>query len=201
MKVIDFQPPPSPRHTDFYLQNQVYLPALQDHLPGDVLRTFSSFLDFYYTARRDVITADDLDKLENAISWFHSFRTVFAPIRGAKGFSLPRQHSMVHYSSLIQLFADPNGLCSSITKSKHCHIVKETWRRSNRNDAIFQMLKMNQRFDQLNAARVAFTKCGMLDRTLLESVLVENGVYHINNSILNLTFLYAEYEARSAAKS
>src|SRR5258705_3200577 len=40
--------------------NQLYLPALQGHLPADVLRTFRAFLEFCYIARRDVITEDDL---------------------------------------------------------------------------------------------------------------------------------------------
>ena len=169
------------------MQYQVYLPALQGHLPGDVLCAFSSFLDFYYTARRDVITEDDLDKLDDAVSRFHSFRRVFTPIRGANGFSLPRQHAIVHYSSLIRLFAVPNGLCSSITESKHRRAVKEPWRRSNRNEVIFQMLKMNQRLDQLSAARVEFTKWGMLDGTLLESVLKPSGAYYIQNFIFDLS--------------
>ena len=175
---------------DLHLQYQVYLPALQGHLPGDVLRIFSAFLEFYYTARRDVITEDDLDKLEDVISRLHSFRTVFAPIRGAKGFSLPRQHAIVHYPSLIRLFAAPNRLCSSITESKHIRAVKEPWRRSNRNEAIFQMLRTNQRLDQLSAARVDFTKRGMLNGTLLESVLVANGAYYVNNCIYNLSSFF-----------
>jgi hypothetical protein len=170
--------------TDIWF-DQVYLPALQGHLPGDVLRTFSSFLDFYYIARRDVITEDDLDELDDAISQFHSFRDVFKPVR-ANGFSLPRQHAMVHYPALIRLFGAPNGLCSSITESKHIRAVKEPWRRSNRNEAVFQMLRTNQRLDQLSAARIDFTKRDMLNGTLLESVLLSSGAYSINNSSHNL---------------
>ncbi|KAH9037927.1 hypothetical protein EDB85DRAFT_1888285 [Lactarius pseudohatsudake] len=43
-----------------------------------------------------------------------------------KGFNLPRQHSMVHYVHLIQEFGAPNGLCSSITESRHITAVKKT---------------------------------------------------------------------------
>jgi hypothetical protein len=83
---------------------------------------------------------------------------------------------MVHYPSLIRLFGAPNGVCSSITESKHIRAVKEPWRRSSRNNALFQMLTTNQRLDQLSAARVEFTKRGMLHRTLLESVAAANGI-------------------------
>jgi hypothetical protein len=96
-------------------------------------------------------------------------------VRGDKGFSLPQQHSIVHYPALIWLFVAPNGVCSSITESKHICVVKEPWCHSSHNNALFQMLMTNQRLDQLAAARVNFTKRGMLDGTLMESVLA--GVY------------------------
>jgi hypothetical protein len=112
--------------TNPYLK--VYLPALQGHLPDDVLRAFQALLEFYYIARRDTITEDDLNKLDEAITCFHMCREVFSPIHGKNGFSLPRQHSIVHYPALIRLFGAPNGLCSSITESKHIRAVKEPWR-------------------------------------------------------------------------
>ena len=108
---------------------------------------------------------------QNAISDFHTYREVLSPLRGEKGFSLPRQHSIVHYPALIRLFGAPNGFCSSITESKHIRAVKEPWRRSSRNDALFQMLTTNQRLNQLTAAHVDFTKRGMLNGTLMESAL------------------------------
>ena len=145
---------------------------MQGHLPADVLRTFRALLEFYYIAHRDVITEEDLNELQDAISRFHSFREVFAPIRDGKGFSLPRQHAIVHYPELIRLFSAPNGLCSSIPESKHIRAVKEPWSRSNRNEALFQMLTTNQRLDQLAAARVDFTKRKMLNGTLSESLRV-----------------------------
>jgi hypothetical protein len=43
------------------------------------------------------------------------------------GFALPRQHALVHYLMLIRLFGLPNGLCSSITESKHIKAVKQPW--------------------------------------------------------------------------
>jgi hypothetical protein len=49
------------------------------------------------------------------------------------------------------------------------------------------MLKMNQHLDQLSAARVEFTKWGMLDGTLLESVLKPSGAYYIQNFIFDLS--------------
>ncbi|OBZ78313.1 U2 snRNP component prp10 [Grifola frondosa] len=84
-----------------------------------------------------------------------------------EGFSLPRQHSLMHYHRMIWEFAAPNGLCSSITESKHIDAVKDPWRRSSRCDAVGQMLVTNQRNDKLAASRVDFNDRGMLDGTCL----------------------------------
>ncbi len=57
--------------------------------------------------------------------------------------SLPRQHSMMHYPLNIRKFGTPNGLCTSITESKHIKAVKEPWRRSNQYNTLSQMLISN----------------------------------------------------------
>jgi len=72
---------------------------------------------------------------------------------------------------LIHAFGAPNGLCSSITESKHIKAVKEPWRRSSRFEALSQMLLTNQRLDKLAATRVDFADRGMLQGTCLSAVL------------------------------
>ena len=79
------------------------------------------------------------------------------------GFSLPQQHSLIHYLMLIHVFGAPNGVCSSITESKHITMVKKPWRRSSRYEVLGQMLLINQHLDKLAAACVDFTSRGMLD--------------------------------------
>ena len=84
----------------------------------------------------------------------------------------------------------PNGLCSSITESKHIKAVKEPWRCSGRHEALGQMLLTNQQLDKLAVSHVDFRDQGMLDGTCLESEhiclsLCESfslpfGVSHIN---------------------
>lgn len=128
-------------------------------------------MEFCYIARLDVITEKTLAELRDALVRFQHYRTVFqdTDIRPT-GFALPRQHSMVHYFFLIRQFGAPNGLCSSITESMHRHAVKKPWRRSNRYNAIGQMLLTNQRLDKLAAACVDFTERGMLDGTCLSDI-------------------------------
>jgi hypothetical protein len=131
------------------------------------VKCLSAFLDFCYIARRDTITSDALDHLQDALERFHCHREFFADTAGVKGglISLPRQHSILHYARSIRLFGSPNGLCSSITESKHIKAVKEPWRRSSRYKALVQMLRTLCRIDKLTAARSAFNERSMMDGT------------------------------------
>ncbi|KAF9236391.1 hypothetical protein BU15DRAFT_89145 [Melanogaster broomeanus] len=121
---------------------KVYLPAIEGHVPQDVVRTFCAFLEFCYFTTGTVLT-----------------------------FSLPRQHSLKHYFCHITLFAAPNSLCSSITENKHIKAVKEPYRHSNHFNALGQMLVTNQCLDKLAAMRADFSRCGMLQGTCLSGVL------------------------------
>jgi hypothetical protein len=158
------------------------LPAIQGHIPHRMVRAIRAFLEFCYIARQNVLTEHDLAALDDALSRFHEDRTCFVSSGVRNNFLLPRQHSLDHYAALIRLFGAPNGLCSSITESKHIRAVKEPWRRSNRNEALGQILVTNQRLDQLAAARVDFAKRGMLDGTCLSYVLQQLGMYCSSSS-------------------
>jgi len=126
-----------------------------------MVRAVSSLLEFCYLVRRNVINEDDILAINRAVANFHVERSIFDDVR-PDGYSLPRQHSLVHYAFLIQEFGAPNGLCSSITESKHIKAVKEPWRRSGHYEALGQMLITKQRLDKLAAARVDFQARGML---------------------------------------
>ncbi|KAG2037356.1 hypothetical protein BDR03DRAFT_864200, partial [Suillus americanus] len=150
---------------------KVYLPAISGHVPQDVVRAFSAFLDFCYIVRRDTLMEDDLTQLQDALSRFHQYREIFKTMGVVLNFSYPRQHSLSHYSLMIQLFGAPNGLCSSITESKHIKAVKEPWRRSSRYKALSQMLLTNQCLDKIAAARSDFEARGMLRGSCLSDAL------------------------------
>lgn len=136
-----------------------------------MLKTLRAFLEFCYIARSNILDTTTLASLTDALERFHTHRIIFQEC-GVQpdGFALPRQHSLVHYASLIRSFGAPNGLCSSITESKHIKAVKEPWRRSNRFEALGQMLLTNQQLDKLAASHVDFASWGMLHGTCLASV-------------------------------
>ncbi|KAJ6621814.1 hypothetical protein B0H10DRAFT_2162891 [Mycena sp. CBHHK59/15] len=142
---------------------KVYLPAIEGHVPAQMLRAFSAFLNFCYLVRRNVVDEATLTAINAALARYHCERTIFVESGVCpNGFCLPRQHSLTHYHYLIQEFGAPNGLCSSITESKHIKAVKQPWRRSSRYEALSQMLTINDRLDKLEAARVDFVDRGMM---------------------------------------
>ena len=158
---------------------------MEGFVPIDVTKTLMAFLDFCYIAHQDVLTEDSLDALDNALGRFHHHRKVFQET-GVRptGFSLPRQHSLVHYHHHIKKFGAPNGLSSSITKSKHITAVKKPWCRSSCYEALGQMLAINTRNDKLAAARIDFSSCGMLNGTCLGEALkqLQNTLEDIDNN-------------------
>lgn len=127
-----------------------------------MVQCIRAFLEFCYIARRDVIDTKSLEQLQDALARFYQLRTIFEEHVRTTGFNLPRQHFLEHFPTLIRSFGAPNGLCSSITESKHIKAVKKPWRRSNRYQALGQMLLTNQRLDKLAASRVDFASRGML---------------------------------------
>ncbi|KAF8121859.1 hypothetical protein EV363DRAFT_1183993 [Boletus edulis] len=141
---------------------KVYLNAVEGYIPDNMMRTFRAFLEFCYIARHNIITEDMLKDLGDTLERFHEYREIFIATNVRSNFALPRQHAMKHYPELIRLFGAPNGLCSSITESKHIKAVKRPYRRSNKFNALKQMLLTNQRIDKLAASLVDFTARGML---------------------------------------
>jgi hypothetical protein len=149
---------------------KVYLPAIQGYVPSDMMRTLRALLEFIYIARRNVLDTDSIAEMHAALAEFHRFREIFVTTGVREPNTIPpRQHALMHYPKLIREYGAPNGLCSSITESKHIKAVKKPWRRSNRYNALGQMLTTNQHLDKLAAARADFEDQGLLD---------DHGMYH-----------------------
>ncbi|KIK76790.1 hypothetical protein PAXRUDRAFT_168749, partial [Paxillus rubicundulus Ve08.2h10] len=120
-------------------------------------------LEFCYIVQKDVIPDKTLDELQDALEHFHQYREIFHQTGVCiDSFSLPRQHSFVHYKALICMFGTPNGLCTSITELKHITVVKKPWQCSNRHCALGQILRTNQCLAKLAAAHADFEARGML---------------------------------------
>ncbi|TFK59591.1 hypothetical protein BDN72DRAFT_905705 [Pluteus cervinus] len=141
---------------------KVYLPAIAGHLPDKMVQAISDLIEFCYLVRRDIIDDDTLVAISATLDRFHVHREAFRDVR-PDGFSLPRQHSLMHYHRSIQLFGAPNGLCSSITENKHIKAVKRPYRRSGKFKPLGYMLVTNQRIDKIATARTYYTSKGLMN--------------------------------------
>ena len=119
-------------------------------------------MNFCYLVQRNANTSDMLCEIKNALAQFHHHREIFIQTGVRIDISMPRQHALKHYPRSICLFGSPNGLCSSITESKHIKAVKEPWRRSSRHMSLIQMLRTNSRLDKMSFARRTFAEQGMM---------------------------------------
>lgn len=124
-----------------------------------------TFMDACYIARCNAITGPALKHFQSCVENFHVLRNIFIEAGVRASISLPRQHALRHYFYSIHLFSSPNGLCSSITESKHIEAVKEPWCRSNQYRALIQMLQTRVRMDKMAALRRKLFKMGMLAGT------------------------------------
>jgi hypothetical protein len=106
-----------------------------------------------------------LELFQERVAQFHELRKIFITSSVRASISLPQQHALSHYFMSIQLFGSPNGLCSSITESKHIKAVKEPWRRSNCNNVLSQILQTLLQLEKMAALRRLFTSKTMLKGT------------------------------------
>jgi len=143
--------------------SQVYLPAIVGYVPKEMVMCLSAFLDACYIAHCQDIGNNTLNDFEAALGRFWELHKVFHTL-GVRptGFSLPRQHSLVHYHHLVEDFSAPSGLCSSITESHHIMAVKKPWHHSNHFNAIGQMLQTNQCLNKISATCSKFVELSML---------------------------------------
>ena len=115
-----------------------------------MVQAIAAFLDFCYIVRQSTLDEADLAAMENALTCFETERIIFEEVQiRPGGISIPRIHALQHYQEMVQQFGAPNGLCSSITESKHIQAVKKPWRRSNRHQVLGQMLVTNQRLENI----------------------------------------------------
>ena len=122
----------------------------------------TAFMDAFYIARRNAIDSHSLERLQEAVETYYELRSVFIEAGVRATISMPRQHTLKHLYHAIHLFGSPNGLCSSITKSKHIQSVKKPWRRSSRYRALTQMLRILERMDKMLALHRRLEEGGML---------------------------------------
>ncbi|OJT10478.1 hypothetical protein TRAPUB_13008, partial [Trametes pubescens] len=147
------------------------------YVPDKMIQCIAALLDFCYLARRSAHDTYSLRAMDEFLEKFHQLRTVFEEVGICPtGFALPRQHALVHYVRSIQLFGSPNGLCSSITESRHISAVKKPWRDSSRHNPLGQIIRKNTHLSKVAAARVEFGRRNMFYGDVLTHAYLTAGL-------------------------
>ena len=60
-----------------YILAQVYLPAIEGHVPEEMVSAMQAFIDFCYIARRDIHDTHSLKALNATLERFHQHRDIF----------------------------------------------------------------------------------------------------------------------------
>jgi len=142
--------------------SQVFLAAIAGYIPSMMVQSIATFMDACYIAHHNTITAPALEHSHKCIDKFHKLQNIFIESDVWNLISLPHQHALKHFYNSIHLFGSPNGLCSSITESKHIKAVKEPWHQSSQYQAFIQMLQIIMRMEKMTALHRIFLDHGML---------------------------------------
>jgi hypothetical protein len=95
-----------------------------------LVQSIATFMDVCYIAHHNAIMVPALEHFHESVEKFHKLQNIFIEAGVWDSISLPHQHALKHFYYSILLFGSPNGLCSSITESKHIKAVKEPWHQS-----------------------------------------------------------------------
>ena len=113
---------------DFVVRPKMPGQAPENHRKNTVVKKQKNMYSAY--PQSDGLCLESTRKSSGSVKT-SNLQDIFIKARVRDSISLPCQHALSHYYYLIHLFGSPNGLCSSITESKHIKAMKEPWRRSN----------------------------------------------------------------------
>ncbi|KAJ7794289.1 hypothetical protein B0H14DRAFT_3557562 [Mycena olivaceomarginata] len=104
-------------------------PGLRHFHTGRGTVVKAGIIEFCYLVRRSVIDEDTLVAIEAVIVQFDDHRGIFRATSRPDGFSLPRQHSITHYPSLIRNFVrkvprDVHQLAEYVEQPRLCELIR-----------------------------------------------------------------------------
>jgi hypothetical protein len=103
---------------------QVYFAAISRYLPLKIVQCLALFIELCSLFHWNVITATDINQIQYELDCLHQLHETFIKVGVQADISLPWQHALLYYETGIINFGSSNGLCSSITESKHIIAVR-----------------------------------------------------------------------------
>ncbi|KAH7097851.1 hypothetical protein BKA62DRAFT_674734 [Auriculariales sp. MPI-PUGE-AT-0066] len=129
-------------HKAIYAQ---LLGCIHGIVPDDAVRAACSLLDFIYVAQYECHSDDSLKGLEDALSNFHMYKSVFSLHNVRKDFNLPKLHACQHYADSIRRFGTVDNYNTECTERLHIDLAKHAYAATNKRDYEHQMCRWLQR--------------------------------------------------------
>jgi hypothetical protein len=98
-----------------------------------------ALLDFIYLAQFPAHSSTSVTQVDDSVARFHDNKDVFLDFGIHEHFNLPKIHSLLHYSSSIQLFGTTDNYNTEQTEHLHIDFTKDAYRATNHKDEYSQM--------------------------------------------------------------
>ncbi|KAG8989484.1 hypothetical protein FRB94_014364 [Tulasnella sp. JGI-2019a] len=103
---------------------KVFFGAVADLIPAEAMKAVTAIPDFIYLAQYKSIDATDLSHMDIALATFHKHKDIFIKKGVQDHFNIPKVHSLVHYTSSIQLHGTPDGYNTESPERLHIDFAK-----------------------------------------------------------------------------
>ena len=114
--------------------------------------TLHALVEFIYLIWQNNHSQQMIQEMEAALEQFQTYQSIFVDTGiWSENLTPLWQLLLIHYIKAIKTFGALNGLCSSLTESKHIRAIKEPWWCSNHYHVLKQMLLTNKWLDKLVA--------------------------------------------------
>lgn len=126
-----------------YKQMEKYfIRVIVSAVPPQVLEASRAILDFIFLAQYPYLTSKNLDEMTNALSVFHTYKTIFISTgaRTPPNFNIPKFHSMLHFTNSIRSRGSPDNSNTELPERLHIDFAKNAFHATNRRNYVPQMI-------------------------------------------------------------
>lgn len=88
-------------------------------MPSSAVQAAAALLDSIHWAQQPSFDEDDLDTMDELLERFHKMRDEGIFVEAQDYFNIPKLHSLLHYTALIQLHGTPDGYNTETTERLH----------------------------------------------------------------------------------
>lgn len=131
--------------------------AGQEDTNPNFVALIRSVLDFTFRAHQSRMSEEDIERLEQALSEFHTKKSVLKTLGVYQTLGRfnnnKKLHMLTHYGYTIREMGTPDGYNTEAPKHLHIIYAKRGWRKSNKVRPYPQMIKFIQRYEAIRIHR------------------------------------------------